>query len=389
MRTIALMMLCLALISTTYVRAEAYGEDGQRFIATVMPEMELLAGVLTQTSWIRQRGPTGEGNEYYRALKDFFKPYKNHEAVKIAQELTDLGFTYDAPPGFICHLGSLPELELRHEYSAYLVNRAKGRERLERFRIALRDLAHESRFEEFIAQWQPSFDTWVNKSKFDGARVVAWLEDFFGKEADEFHLILAPAMFPGGGYGPSIQLPDGGLISYQIVRESGTSRTAPEFPAGSNLESLSLHEWGHSFVNPAIDKYPTQVQGLKHLFDPVQHAMRQQAYSSVGTYINEQVLRAVTALAMRDLYGEDGYLKAIEYEKSRSFMWTKEIADMLTEYRSNREAYPTFDDFVPILLTKISELLPRPQPMNLEVLGGVAVLLLLVVFVRRRYLQKG
>ena len=30
--------------------------------------------------------------------------------MAIAQRLTEKGFTYDAPPAFICHLGTLPEL---------------------------------------------------------------------------------------------------------------------------------------------------------------------------------------------------------------------------------------------------------------------------------------
>lgn len=83
------------------------------------PEMELLGGVLSQTSWIKNHGPAGFGNEYFRALQTFFAPYKNHEAVRIAEALTKSGFTYDAPPGFVCHLGPLPELELIYFWFLY------------------------------------------------------------------------------------------------------------------------------------------------------------------------------------------------------------------------------------------------------------------------------
>src|SRR5690554_1334825 len=86
----------------------------------VSPEMELLAGVLSQTSWIEQAGPDGEGNEYFQMLQEFFSTYKDHQAVEIAQDLTNRGFTYDAPPAFMAHLGALPELELAHEYSDYI-----------------------------------------------------------------------------------------------------------------------------------------------------------------------------------------------------------------------------------------------------------------------------
>ncbi|MGI6645214.1 MAG: hypothetical protein ACOX5D_00795 [Limnochordia bacterium] len=92
-------LLTLAILSSTASAA-----------LKILPEMELLAGVLTQTTWMERRGPRGPGNEYYRALKEFFAEYQDHEAVAIAQRLTERGFTYDAPPALICHLGPLPEL---------------------------------------------------------------------------------------------------------------------------------------------------------------------------------------------------------------------------------------------------------------------------------------
>ncbi|MGB4251315.1 MAG: hypothetical protein WBK16_11530, partial [Limnochordia bacterium] len=126
-------LLTLAILSSTASAA-----------LKILPEMELLAGVLTQTTWMERRGPRGPGNEYYRALKEFFAEYQDHEAVSIARRLTERGFTYDAPPAFICHLGPLPELPLLVEYNDYLVERAGGRDVLEEFRLALVDLAEQS-----------------------------------------------------------------------------------------------------------------------------------------------------------------------------------------------------------------------------------------------------
>ena len=90
----------------------------------ILPEMEPLAGVLAQTSWIEKRGPRGPGNGYYRALKEVVAEYENHEAVSIARRLTERGFTYDAPPALSCLLGPLPVLPLLVEYYDYLVVRA-------------------------------------------------------------------------------------------------------------------------------------------------------------------------------------------------------------------------------------------------------------------------
>jgi hypothetical protein len=48
---------------------------GQVYVE-IRPELELLAGVLSQTSWMEQRGPYGAGNQYFRELKAFFDQYK-------------------------------------------------------------------------------------------------------------------------------------------------------------------------------------------------------------------------------------------------------------------------------------------------------------------------
>lgn len=328
------------------------------FSPEILPEMELLAGVLTQTSWIEHRGPQSEGNEYYRALREFFSAYRGHEAVQVAQELTDLGFSYDAPVGFACHLGSLPELDLKYEYSSYLVERAHGRERLERFRLALRDLARESDFLAFYQSWQPSFQEWIAATELNGEMVVSWLEGFFGRQASEFHLLLAPAMFPGGGYGATIDAPGGELVCYQIIREPGRSAGEPEFPTGMELEYLSLHEWGHSFVNPALGVHQDDVRKLNFLYRPVANEMRQMAYTSVEIFMNEQVLRAVTTLAAEEIYGADVYESRLQNELRRSFYLTDEIIDILRDYHASRQTYPTFADFVPTLLERIADLSP-------------------------------
>ncbi|MEW5934857.1 MAG: DUF4932 domain-containing protein [Bacillota bacterium] len=327
----------------------------------IMPQMELLAGVLSQTIWMEWRGPQGEGNRYFRALREFMARYRNHRAVGLAQRLTVGGFTADAPPGFVCHLGPPPELPLRYEYSTYLAQRAGGRENLEEFRLALADLARESDFMGFYDSWKGAFSRWVAAATtgFDGAKVAGWLQEFFGWTG-EFHTVLAPAMFPAGGYGAIIEHPVQGLISYQIVRDTGQGGDEPSFPSGESLELLSLHEWGHAFVNPSLDRYSTRIMRLSPLLAPVSDAMRRQAYYGVQTFLNEQVLRGVNCLAARELYGRRVYELAIEDQERRGFYLTRFTIRHLEYYAAHRWQYPTFREFVPYLLDRYEEYLHQP-----------------------------
>lgn len=342
------LFVCLLLLLSTVGSA-------RDLVLTISPEMELLAGVLSQTTWIERRGPEGSGNEYYRALYEFFTPYRDHQAVKLAQGLTDRGFTYDAPPAFIVHLGPLPELELAHEYSAYLIKRAGNRDRLEEFRLALKDLAAESRFLDFYTAWQPYLADIVAECSidFNPQAVRVWLEEFFGWQGSEFHLILAPAMFPGGGYGATVTTAEGEMIAYQITREWGISATMPQFQTGRSLEQLTIHELGHSFVNPSLEAHPHRVRKLKPLLYRVREEMRSQAYGDIGSFLNEQVLRAAEVLAAKDLYGVAEAKATLQYNEARGFYLTQFVVEQLEYYRSNREQYPTFRDYAPYLFARL------------------------------------
>ncbi|HHT72228.1 MAG TPA: DUF4932 domain-containing protein [Firmicutes bacterium] len=321
----------------------------------ISPEMELLAGVLTQTSWMDNRGPQGPGNEYFRALKAFFAGYKEHKAVAIAEEFSKTGFTFDAPPAFICHLGPLPGLELAYEYSDYLIGRAGGREKLEEFRLALIGLARESNFLEFFAQWEPYLDESLAPSR-EGFRedvLTEWLQEFFGWSAGEFHLIMAPSMFPGGGYGANATDQDGRMVVFQIIRENGSSSDRPEFPTSTNLELLTIHELGHSFVNPSLEAYPERAKAVKPLMWPVREIMKQQAYPTVSIFLNEQVLRGVEVIAARELYGPEMEAWVIANNEEWGFYLTRFVAEQLQFYQANRDVYPTFREFVPHLFDQL------------------------------------
>jgi hypothetical protein len=321
--------------------------------AEILPRMELLAGVLSHTSWMELRGPRGAGNQYFQALHEFLLPYKEHEAMRIAESLTRKKFVYDAPPHFMLHLSPLPELRVQHEYSEYVSQRARGRANLEMFRVALQDLGEQSDFLAFFEQQRPLFERILHDTVngFDATVLTNWMETFYGWSGHEFHIVLAPAMFPSGGYGVIVETNSGPLI-YQVLRDMGTG-DVPEFQTGSSLTNLTLHEFSHSFVNPSIRQYSSLIQqyALHDLFTPVEKMMNKQAYDTTRTFLNETVVRAVSSLAIYDLYGDDRRFQGlITYQEQRGFYLTRFTIEQLQYYQQHRALYARFDDFIPYLL---------------------------------------
>ena len=325
---------------------------------TILPQMELLTAVQTQTSWAKRiERPGSEVNDYYIAVKEFMSKYKDNEAVRVCQELLDRGFSYDAPATFILYLGPLPDLDLVHEYSDYLIGRAGGREKLEEFRLALRSLAQEADFVDFLAQWEPKFRQWIDSVEraTDLAKVARWWEDFTGISAgDEYHIVLCPAAFYNN-YGPRIRDEATGAMAAYNIAAARPGPGEPSFGGGNNLEKLSIHEIGHSFVNPTFEPFADQLSSILPLYRIVESKMKEQSYPSVGIFLNEQVIRAAQVIAEGELYGPENREASIRRDESLGFHMTSFVVERLEEYAANRDKYLRFTDYVPVLLEQLAE----------------------------------
>lgn len=356
--------------------------DGSVFVE-MLGQIEVLTAIQSQTTWMKTHGPRGgTGNDYFRAVSEFMSRHKDHEAVKVCQELLDRewSFAYDAPVYMALHWGPLPDLELVHEYDDYLVRRAGGRENLERFRTAARSFVRDSNYLAFLEEWRPKFEAWVRKVVAEATlqETRKWLEEFSGVKAGEFHLVLSPATFYGS-YGPKIPTPDGGFAAYCVACAYPGSGD-PYF--GSDIDALCLHELGHSFVNPAVLEFlqTTDIRVFEPLFRGVRKEMQRQAYSDTRTIVIEQILRAVTCLAAQDLEGADAYERWVTYEESRSFYLTRYLAEKLQdEYVHNRKNYPTFRDYVPFLLRDLeakAQQMEQDRVLRLRIIVALIALVL-------------
>ena len=254
-----------------YLGAEELRREDSRIVqqlsdnvyAEILPRIELLSGVLSHTSWMEREGPEGTGNQYFQALHEFFVPYQTHEAIQLAESLTQRKFVYDAPPNFILHLSLLPELAPIYGYSDYVLRRAGGKRRLEEFRLALKDLAEQTDFLSFFQHHRSMLEQCMQSalSGFDATLLIAWLETFYGWSAHEFHIVFAPSLF-SGAYGAHVKTDEGEII-YQVITEIGVSEQQPEFQTGSGLTDLTVHEFSHAFVNPSLEQYDHFIDSVR------------------------------------------------------------------------------------------------------------------------------
>jgi hypothetical protein len=327
------------------------------------PRIELLAGVQSQTSWVKTLGaPQGAASAYYAELKARFAPLAKGRAVRESQWLTSTGFSYDAPCAMVMSLDGGEAFRPPEEgWSEYLKGRAWGAWRLDSLSAALAEAYDAADFRGFLAAHEAAYRRWLGEEAagFEGKEVSAWLRSFYGAKGNiVFHFVFAPAMFPGGGYGFSRSIASGGskmMEVYQIVRAQGAVDGQPAFPSGKSLGSLALHEFGHSFVNPALAAGANDTR-LARIFKPVSKAMAKQAYPTVPVFLNEMTIRAATILGERTLgiLSDSGVQAAIRAERRLGFYPIGRAIALLEDYETRRDRYPDFASFAPAYLAALA-----------------------------------
>ena len=326
---------------------------------SIDPRMELLSTVQLLSS----NYPMGGGGRvipYRREIINCFEHFSTHEAVTMTDSLLKYGFVYDAPVIFMMNLSQPPDLEPQRDFSDYLmqtaISRSGGGENLEKYRKDIQQFAEISDFETFwnckIPYYNQILDLSVNSiGKID---MIKTLEDYFNETQESYNVIIAPAI--NGGYGPRIPADSGRYNIYGILETRGFKNDIPYLHKSFFLFYV-WHEFGHSFVNPAIEKYTERVASLDKMFDPIKEQMQKQAYGNWETVVKEHILRAVHIRLERKHFGLFRARQQLKWELSNGYIYIKPLIKKLKEYEKQRDKNNiTFTDFMPELLTTLDDL---------------------------------
>ena len=294
---------------------------------------------------------TNKKFDYQNEMEDYFSDYRNHKAVKLFKRMRRGGFSYDAPPAVMLYLSDPPQLEIERQLTDYLKRRAGGERRLKRFIKELGNFAEESNFMKFYQDQRGLYQELVKqvKDKTKGENYAVTLEDYYGIEQNSYNIILAPLFHPGG-YGPRIKEDKLTYSIYNICGPMGKRNGQPDFGSRQRFKYLAWHEFSHSFINPLTAQHRKEVNKYSKLLKPIADKMKEQAYSSWKTVVNEHIVRAVTARLSYLKEGEQAAKQALAKERRRGFIYIDELYKALSKYEVNRDQYSSIADFYPELI---------------------------------------
>jgi len=184
------------------------------------------------------------------------------------------------------------------------------------------------------------------KQDFIGA-----MEKFYNKKFDSYTLIPSLTIPKGMGFGIKYTadkkthvLNVFGSLDFQEFLN--TNELKMGFTNEKKLRELSVHEFGHSFVNPEVDKLPKEkLSQTEKLFEPLKSAMSDQGYNTWKVCVYEHFVRAGEIMIAEKL-GDTDRAKRLhsEYEQERKFIYIPAILVELKKYEKGD--YKTYYDAV-------------------------------------------
>lgn len=306
---------------------------------------------------------------YADEIELWFGPAREHEACQRARLLrSQHGIGFNAVPDLAVHLTAPPELALRvplEPWPERLDVRWKGAD-IEGFLVALRRFAEETSYLEFLQSFQElqrAAEASLAK-QVEQSQVLPWLHSFFGLSTGTSYIAVPGLLCGPGNFGASVRLADGSLELWPIL---GAAKWDAEGRAlyEPGVMPTVVHEFTHAFSNPVVDaNWASLEPSFTRIFPPLANVMATQAYGTPKTVAYEALVRAcVVRHAARHL-GPEAAARQIQYEQSRGFAWTGELAQLLEQYEAQREKYPDLGSFGPQLarfFTAVAAKNPAPE----------------------------
>lgn len=317
----------------------------------VDPRIEL---VITVKLLCDYEGLTRYDVAYSRSMRDYFSPFKTHEAVKLFKKIIEHGTYSDGYLGPVLSLSNPPELTPQYPYEnyEYYIRAFQDETRFRTFYELLSDFAIHSDFDTFFtsqtAYYQSLIDTVFET--LGSENLIDVLEQYYGMRQRDYNLVLSP-LFQHGGIGPRVRHPDNRLSIFSVIGPVGSIEGIPVFGTGDELLELIWHEFGHSFVNPVTERHRSAIEKYASLLDPILEKMAKTGgYGDWEICLNEHLIRAITSRLFHREWGPKHGDRLLVRDIEKGFRYLPALLRTLEDFEQHHIQNQTLEDYYPALL---------------------------------------
>ncbi len=263
---------------------------------------------------------------YKTAVDEYFKDFRNHEAVNYLKEIrNNLGIGYNAPMEFAVYLTDslTPLVPFSQVHNGF--DSRWNEESYNKFSILVKKFANDTKFDDFFKTQKKKYeqDILAIEQNINSSINFDWFSSYFGEipKNTKFKIILS--LNSGRSNYGATTIINNESIKYSI---NGVYERQGGINLGSFSVGLIIHEFCHSFCNPIISEYETKLEKTgKLIYDDFISHKHQKEYGCWETVLCETFVRTSVSCYLK----ENGTcLKSSlnrMVDKKKGFMWIKPL----------------------------------------------------------------
>lgn len=268
-----------------------------------------------------------------------FKPFLASKNLAIIKTFFDKDF-YLHNSNFLLQLDNFPHAKLSDDnpFLSHYSSRAEAEKLINAFNA----FAVEINFQDFLKKYSPYYQKMIQEveQNIPQENFIVEMEHLYRKDVQNYRLYPSLTIPFGQGFAVGNANTIGNIFaSFNKPKEvSQVSTLQLGYDNPISLRDICVHEFGHSFVNPTIDKVDESVLKDKEaLFEPIKDKMAQQGYNQWKICLYEHFNRANEVVIAR-LLGDNAKAAMILQDnvKNKSYIYLPQIVEKL-EYWYNNE----------------------------------------------------
>jgi hypothetical protein len=240
---------------------------------------------------------------------------------------------------------------------------------------SLRSFYLQAKVGDFIRQNRRYYSGALHEvNKYLDPGIIPYMEAFYGEKFKRYEIYIMPLMPITAGddnyraFGPTVHVP-GGRISVMVMSSSKMLPVMPKlrdytaygFDNPEVVRFLTVHELGHSFVNPHMLTLQDQIMRDSALFTPALRKSLEPYYiEDWRNCVIEHLVRMGEiriALSRKDTV-EAQRLRNMHIKQLKMVLITQ-LEQKISEYETHRDRYPDFISFLPKLLDVLHSMTPQ------------------------------
>jgi hypothetical protein len=334
----------------------------------LLMQLDLAPDALNNNDLVELGNRTAKWRDWYAlAVRNYeiYREFENGKMMKMYRDYLAKGFYNDFFIGFLVQVDEVPHARLTAATDSETIsafsktgNMAEGRRKAGEFLEALNRFYHEIAFDHYLEDHRKHYEIIradVTRN-LPPNRFIATMEMFYGKEFNHYYLVPSLNIPTSMGFGKLHKTAKSiyntfGPFGFQSFDERQLDLA---FDNADKIRGLSVHEFGHSFVNPAIDKVPPDlIKETRHLYTPIEAQMTSQGYPTWTICLYEHFVRAGEVIIAKKLGLADEAQRILDDNLKKGFKYLPVMVAELERFDHRADEDQNYDQLVISVIAKL------------------------------------